>query len=77
VLQKFHAEVLQSSPVTLLHTLTCVNCGTHGEPVRVVRARNISEAMLDLIATYMSAGVRRNVAACRCTKERNILARQF
>ena len=52
----------------MLHTLTCPVCCTSGDMLRVVRARTVSEAVLDLIATYMSDGVRRNVAVCSCTK---------
>jgi hypothetical protein len=60
---------MQSPPVTMLHTLTCPKCreATEGE-VRLVRARTVSEAVLDLIATYMSAGVRRDVSVCNCTR---------
>jgi hypothetical protein len=68
VLQKFQAEIMHSPPVTMLHTFTCSVCGERGDLVRLVRARNISEAVLELIATYMSEGVRRNVAVCQCTK---------
>ena len=69
MLQKFQAEIRLSPPVTMLHTLTCSVCGANGDETRVVRARNISEAVLDLISTYMSEGVRRNVSVCKCTKE--------
>ena len=54
----------------MLHTLTCSLCGSDGDLRRLVRARNISEAVLDLIATYMSEGVRRKVTVCRCTQQR-------
>jgi hypothetical protein len=68
MLQKFQAEVRQTPAVTILHTLNCPNCsGTYG-PARIVRARNVSEATLELIATYMSNDVRRAVTACRCTR---------
>jgi len=68
VLHKFQAQIKQSPPVTMLHTLTCPVCCTSGDVLRVVRARNVSEAVLDLIATYMSDGVRRNVDVCSCTR---------
>ena len=68
MLQKFQAEIRHSPPVTMLHTFTCPACGAEGDLVRVVRARNVSAAVLDLIATYMSEGVRRNVSACACTR---------
>jgi hypothetical protein len=71
VLQKFQAEIMHSPPVTMLHTFTCSVCGERGDLVRLIRARNVSEAVLELIATYMSEGVRRNVAVCQCTKERS------
>jgi hypothetical protein len=70
VLQRFQAEIMHSPPVTMLHTSTCPVCGEHGDLVRLIRARNVSEAVLELIATYMSEGVRRNVTVCQCTKER-------
>jgi hypothetical protein len=70
VLQKFQAEIRQSPAVTMLHTFSCAVCGASGDLKRVVRARNISEAVLDLIAIYMCEGVRRNVSACRCTEQR-------
>lgn len=69
MLQKFQAEIKHSPPVTMLHTLTCSVCGSGGDLLRLVRAHNISEAVLDLIATYMTEGVRRNVVACRCTRK--------
>jgi hypothetical protein len=68
VLHKFQAEIKHSPPVTMLHTLTCSLRGTDGDLLRLVRARNVSEAVLDLITTYMTAGVRRNVTVCRCTR---------
>jgi hypothetical protein len=68
VLHKFQAEIKHSPPVTMLHTLTCSLRGTDGDLLRLVRARNVSEAVLDLIATYMSEGVRRNVTVCPCTR---------
>ena len=68
VLQRFQAEIRQSPPVTMLHTFACTMCGKHGDVVRLVRARNVSAAVLELIATYMSEGVRRNVSVCECTR---------
>jgi hypothetical protein len=68
MLHKFQAEIKHSPPITMLHTLTCSLCGSDGDLRRLVRARNISEAVLDLIATYMSEGVRRKVTVCRCTR---------
>ena len=68
MLQKFQAEVRQSPAVTILHTLNCPNCSATDGPARIVRARNVSEATLELIATYMSNDVRREVTACRCTR---------
>lgn len=75
MLQKFQAEIMHSPPVTMLHTFTCSVCGERGDLVRLVRARNISEAVLELIATYMSEGVRRNVTVCQCTKARDTHSR--
>jgi hypothetical protein len=71
VLQKFQAEIRHSPEVTMLHTFSCAVCGQSGDLKRVVRARDISEALLDLITIYMREGVRRSVSACRCTKERD------
>ena len=68
VLHKFQAEIKHSPPVTMLHTLTCPVCRNSDDIRRVVRARNVSEAVLDLISTYMSDGVRRSVSVCNCTK---------
>ena len=68
VLHKFQAQIMLSPSVTMLHTLTCPVCSAAGDPLRVVRARNVTEAVLDLIAVYMSDGVRRNVSVCSCTK---------
>jgi hypothetical protein len=76
VLQKFHAEIRHTPPVTMLHTLTCSTCRAGGDALRLVRARSVSEAVLDLITTYMSEGVRRNVSVCSCTKVPNILGRR-
>jgi hypothetical protein len=52
----------------MLHTLTCPVCRSSAAVQRVVRARTVSEAVLDLIATYMSDGVRRSVSVCSCAK---------
>jgi hypothetical protein len=71
MMQKFQAEIRHSPPVTMLHTLTCPMCGASGDLKRVVRARTVSEAALDLIAIYMSEGVKRNVSVCLCTKRVN------
>ncbi|HEY1314585.1 MAG TPA: hypothetical protein VGE92_11940 [Steroidobacteraceae bacterium] len=68
MLHKFQAEIKHSPPVTMLHTLTCPVCRSSAEDRRVVRARTVSEAVLDLIATYMSDGVRRSVSVCNCAK---------
>jgi hypothetical protein len=67
---KFQAEIKHSPPVTMLHTLTCPNIGsgascTTGD-VRVIRARNVADAVLGLIETYMSDDVRRQVCVCNC-----------
>jgi hypothetical protein len=70
MLQKFQAEVRQTPAVTILHTLNCPNCSGTDGPARIVRARNVSEATLDLITTYMSNDVKREVTACRCTRAR-------
>jgi hypothetical protein len=68
MLHKFQAQIKQSPPVTMLHTLSCPLCSASGDTLRVVRARNVTEAVLDLIAAYMSDDVRRNVTVCNCTK---------
>jgi uncharacterized protein YbaR (Trm112 family) len=60
---KYQAEIKQSPPVTMLHTLTCPVC--RGD-VRVIRARSVADAVLGLIETYMSDGVRRRVSVCSC-----------
>ena len=52
----------------MLHTLTCPVCCTTADVFRVVRARSITEAVLDLIETYMNDDVRRNVSVCGCIK---------
>jgi hypothetical protein len=59
--------------VTLLHTLTCPDLGsgatcTTGD-VRVIRARNVTDAVLCLIEAYMSDDVRRHVSVCNCCKK--------
>src|ERR1700761_3763959 len=68
MLQKFQAEIRQTPAITILHKLNCPNCRGGDGPARIVRARNVSEATLELIATYMSNDVRREVAVCRCTR---------
>jgi hypothetical protein len=68
LVHKFQAQIKHSPPVTMLHTLTCPMCGVGGDELRIVRARNVAEAVLDLVATYMTANVRRNVSVCGCTK---------
>jgi hypothetical protein len=68
MLHKFQAQIKQSPPVTMLHTLECRACCGTGDTLRVVRARNVTEAVLDLITAYMSDDVRRNVSVCNCTK---------
>jgi hypothetical protein len=70
---KFQAEIKHSPPVTMLHTLTCPNLGsgatcTTGD-VRVIRARNVADAVLCLIETYMSDSVRRKVLVCSCCNQ--------
>ena len=67
---KFQAEIKHSPPVTMLHTLTCRNYSsgatcTTGD-VRVIRARNVADAVLGLIEIYMSEDIRRNVSVCSC-----------
>ena len=37
--------------------------------VRVIRARDVADAVLGLIETYMSADVRRNVSVCSCCRK--------
>ncbi len=68
MLHKFQAELKQSPPVTMLHTLSCPVCSTTASLLRVVRGRNVSDAVLGLIEAYMTADVRRTVTVCRCTK---------
>ena len=72
-MNNFQAQIKQSSPVTVLHSLTCPTLRLHAmrataDVFRVIRARNIEEAMLDLIAVYMSDNVRRSVRVCSCPK---------
>ena len=54
----------------MLHTLTCPNIGQGAsctaEDRRVIRARNVADAVLGLIETYMSDDVRRRVTVCSC-----------
>ena len=64
-MHKFQAEIKHSPPVTMLHTLTCPIC--RGD-VRVIRARSVADAVLGLIETYMSDGVRRRVSVCSCAR---------
>lgn len=69
-MNKFQAQIKQSPPVTMLHTLTCptlTECTT-GDVFRVVRAPNVEEAVLDLVVIYMNHNIRRNVCVCRCIK---------
>jgi hypothetical protein len=72
VLNKFQAEIKHSPAVTMLHTLTCpalrldARCAS-GE-IRVIRARNVADAVLGLIETYMCDGVLRRVTVCNCAR---------
>lgn len=66
MLHKFQAEIKHSPPVTMVHTLTCPRCAA-GD-VRVIRARNVADAVLVLIETYMCDGVRRQVSVCNCAR---------
>ena len=68
MLHKFQAEIRHSPPVTMLHTLTCPVCSSTRDALRVVRARDVTDAVLRLIETYMSSDVRRRVSVCNCTK---------
>ena len=72
MLHKFQAEIKHSPPVTMLHTLTCPtlrsNSGCTAGDMRVVRARNVADAVLALIETYMCDGVRRQVSVCNCAR---------
>ena len=73
LMNKFQAQIKQSPPVTMLHTLTCPTVQaddmcTTGDVFRVVRARNVAEAVLDLIEIYMCEDVRRQVSVCSCAK---------
>lgn len=71
-MHKFQAEIKHSPPVTMLHTLTCPSLRSSSTcttaDVRVIRADNVTDAVLRLIETYMSDDVRRNVSVCNCTK---------
>jgi hypothetical protein len=72
MLHKFQAEIRYSPPVTMLHTLTCPalrsDPGRSTGEVRVIRARNVADAVLGLIETYMCDGVRRQVSVCNCAR---------
>ena len=68
MLHKFQAEIKHSPAVTMLHTLTCGSCTAAAGDVRVIRARNVTDAVLGLIETYMSDGVKRRVSVCTCAK---------
>jgi hypothetical protein len=69
VLHKFQAEIRHSPPVTMLHTLTCPALRSDSSAdIRVVRALNVADAVLDLIETYMCDGVRRQVSVCNCAR---------
>jgi hypothetical protein len=72
VLHKFQAEIKHSPAVTMLHTLTCQALRSDARVVatdiRVVRARNVADAVLGLIETYMCEGVRRQVSVCDCAR---------
>jgi hypothetical protein len=70
---KFQAEIKDSPPVTMLHTLKCRDFGSDATytsgTVRVIHARDVADAVLGLIETYMSADVRRNVSVCSCCRK--------
>ena len=69
MLHKFQAEIRHSPPVTMLHTLTCSALRSDSSAdIRVVRALNVADAVLDLIETYMCDGVRRQVSVCNCAR---------
>ena len=72
MLHKFQAEIRHSPPVTMLHTLTCPalrsDAGCTSADIRVIRARNVTDAVLDLIETYMCDGVHRQVSVCNCAR---------
>ncbi len=66
---RFHAQIKQSPPITLLHTLSCPVCrSADAGELRLIRAHCASDAVLELITTYMTAGVRRRVDVCSCTR---------
>jgi hypothetical protein len=74
MMNKFQAQIKHSPPVTMLHTLTCPSVRgeaqrSTGDTLRLVRAPTVAEAVLDLIATYMSNDVRRRVSVCRCAAD--------
>ena len=72
-MHKFQAEIKDSPPVTMLHTLKCRDFGSSATytsgTVRVIHARDVADAVLGLIETYMSADVRRNVSVCPCCRK--------
>lgn len=72
-MHKYQAEIKHSPPVTMLHTLTCPNLGSEATcttgTVRVIRARNVADAVLCLIEAYMSDDVRRKVLVCNCCNQ--------
>lgn len=72
MLHKFQAEIRHSPEVTMLHTLTCPSLRSDSRygtgDVRVIRARNVADAVLGLIETYMCDGVRRQVSVCNCAR---------
>ena len=77
-MHKFQAEIKHSPPVTMLHTLKCRDFGsgatyTTGN-VRVIHARDVADAVLGLIETYMSDDVRRNVSVCSCCSKGGVPA---
>jgi hypothetical protein len=70
---KFQAQIKQSPPVTLLHSIFCPTARSAsesdtGDVFRVVHAQNVSDAVLSLIETYMCDGVCRQVTVCNCAK---------
>ena len=75
MLHKFQAEIKHSPPVTMLHTLTCPMLRSDPPCItgdlRVIRARNVADAVLVLIETYMCDGVRRQVSVCNCARGRS------
>ena len=77
-MSKFQAEIKHSPPVTMLHTLKCRDFGSSATyttgTVRVIHARDVADAVLGLIETYMSDDVRRNVSVCSCCSKGGIPA---